>query len=120
MAETLQMYQEGCLIHANSLLQRTLVARAGELRAAAKELEAGLAQAMPGVASIHQLPSMTPNSDYAGEQAQNMAYIMQTAEGKIIVIDGGVQTESGTHNELLNNKGIYNEFWNQQMNHEEE
>ena len=39
---------------------------------------------------------------------------------KIIVIDGGVQTESGTHNELLNNKGIYNEFWNQQMNHEEE
>ena len=39
---------------------------------------------------------------------------------KIIVIDGGVQTESGTHKELLNNKGIYNEFWNQQMNHEEE
>ena len=38
---------------------------------------------------------------------------------KIIVIDGGVQSESGTHNELLENKGIYCEFWTQQMNHED-
>ena len=38
---------------------------------------------------------------------------------KIIVIDSGVQTESGTHNELLANNGIYSEFWKQQMNHED-
>ena len=38
---------------------------------------------------------------------------------KIIVIDGGVQTECGTHNELLANNGIYSEFWKQQMNHED-
>ena len=38
---------------------------------------------------------------------------------KIIVIDSGVQSECGTHNELLANKGIYSEFWNQQMNHED-
>ena len=38
---------------------------------------------------------------------------------KIIVIDSGVQTECGTHNELLANNGIYSEFWKQQMNHED-
>ena len=38
---------------------------------------------------------------------------------KIIVIDNGVQSECGTHNELLANNGIYSEFWKQQMNHED-
>ncbi len=89
LAETLALYQKSRTVFSNSQLQRTLQARALELRAAAKELTLGLAMAMPGVATLHQLPTMTDNSTYAGEQAQNMAYIMQTAEGKIIVIDGG-------------------------------
>ncbi len=89
LAETLALYQKSRSVFSDSLLQRTLQARTLELRAAAKDLKSGLAQAMPGVATLHQLPTMTDNSTYAGEQAQNMAYIMQTAEGKIIVIDGG-------------------------------
>ena len=89
LAETLALYQKSRTVFSDSLLQRALQARALELRAAAKELDLGLAKAMPGVATLHQLPTMTPNSTYEGEQAQNMAYIMQTAQGKIIVIDGG-------------------------------
>jgi len=89
LAQTLELYRENRAVFSDSLLQKSLNARATELRGAAKELEAGLAQAMPGITTLHQLPTMTPNADYAGEQAQNMAYIMQTAEGKIIVIDGG-------------------------------
>ena len=89
LAETVEMYQKHRTVFSDSLLQSTLQGRVTELRAAAKELEAGLAHAMPGITTLHQLPVMTPNADYAGEQAQNMAYIMQTAEGKIIVIDGG-------------------------------
>ncbi len=89
LAETLELYQKSRAVFDNSLLQKTLEARAVELRAAAANLEIGLAQAMPGVTTLHQLPVMTDNSSYPGEQAQNMAYIMQTAKGKIIVIDGG-------------------------------
>lgn len=35
---------------------------------------------------------------------------------KIIVLDKGVVAEMGTHDELLNNKGIYNELWEIQSN----
>ncbi len=89
LAETLELYQKSRAVFDDSLLQKTLNARATELRAVAANLEIGLAQAMPGVTTLHQLPVMTDNSSYPGEQAQNMAYIMQTANGKIIVIDGG-------------------------------
>ena len=37
---------------------------------------------------------------------------------KIVVIDGGRIAASGTHGELLEQPGIYREFWNQQMNAE--
>ena len=89
LAETLALYQKSRTVFSDSLLQKTLIARAAELRAAANNLQIGLAQAMPGITTLHQLPVMTDNSTYEGEQAQNMAYIMQTANGKIIVIDGG-------------------------------
>jgi len=89
LAETLALYQKSRIIFTDTQLQRTLQARALELRTAAKDLQFGLAKAMPGITTLHQLPTMTDNSSYAGEQAQNMAYVMQTAEGKIIVIDGG-------------------------------
>ena len=89
LAETLELYQKSREVFSDSLLQRTLEARALELRTAAENLEIGLGEAMPGITTLHQLPTMTDNSSYAGEQAQNMAYVMQTAGGKIIVIDGG-------------------------------
>ena len=89
LSQTLELYEKNRIVFSDSLLQKTLQARALELRAAAQELEVGLAKTMPGVTTLHQLPTMTPNSTYAGEHAQNMAYIMQTAEGKIIVVDGG-------------------------------
>ena len=89
LAETLKLYQKSRSVFSDSLLKKALDARAMELRATAANLDIGLAQTMPGVATLHQLPVMTDNSSYEGEQAQNMAYIMQTAEGKIIVIDGG-------------------------------
>ncbi|MBR4308658.1 MAG: MBL fold metallo-hydrolase [Oscillospiraceae bacterium] len=89
LAETLELYRKSRTVFSDSLLQKTLEARAVELRAAAANLQIGLAQAMPGVTTLHQLPVMTDHSSYEGEQAQNMAYIMQTANGKIIVIDGG-------------------------------
>ncbi|MBR6825188.1 MAG: MBL fold metallo-hydrolase, partial [Oscillospiraceae bacterium] len=89
LAETLALYQKSRTVFSDSLLQKTLNARAIELRGAQKDLQYGLAKAMPGIATLHQLPVMTDNSTYAGEQAQNMAYVMQTADGKIIVIDGG-------------------------------
>lgn len=33
---------------------------------------------------------------------------------KILVLDGGIITESGTHNELLNRNGLYAKLWNLQ------
>ena len=35
---------------------------------------------------------------------------------KIVVIDGGRISASGTHDDLIKQPGIYREFWNQQMN----
>ena len=41
---------------------------------------------------IHQLPSRTPLAD--GDMEKMMSYIIETREGKIIVIDGGCPTEN--------------------------
>ena len=39
---------------------------------------------------------------------------------KIVVLDSGEQSECGRHGELMGNKGIYHEFWKQQMQYEED
>ena len=38
---------------------------------------------------------------------------------KIVVIDKGEESASGTHKELLAKDGIYKEFWTQQMRGED-
>ena len=38
----------------------------------------------------------------------------------IIVLDSGKIIEEGTHNELLNNNGLYNKFYNQQSSNNQE
>ncbi len=39
---------------------------------------------------------------------------------KIVVLDNGEISDTGTHKELVNKQGIYREFWNQQMSAEVE
>jgi len=40
--------------------------------------------------TVHQLPSRTPGE--SGEYEKTMSYVIQTRQGKVIVIDGGYQT----------------------------
>ncbi|MBR6825357.1 MAG: MBL fold metallo-hydrolase, partial [Oscillospiraceae bacterium] len=77
-------------------IQETLDQKAEELRAFAARLTDGIPKpseaTLNTTTKIHQLPSKQVRAE--GDYQHNMSYIIQTREGKIIIIDGGWEQDN--------------------------
>ena len=64
----------------------------------------------PKLQNVHQSPSSIPDNDYLWQTPNPQPPTTVTTADVIIGVENGSVVEKGTHEQLINNKGIYHEL----------